>query len=65
MKRLVEVVGDVGGDSGDAVRGRGDEVDGRDVRDLLAVGVIEVEIEGDSVVAEVLDVDQRRDDVAG
>ena len=60
---LVEVLRRVGRDCGDVPGSGSDEVGDEHVRDGVASGV-QVQVDGDAKVAQVLDAQHRRDDVA-
>lgn len=62
VEGIVERSGGVGGDAVNVGLSGSDEVDGGDVVDGLAV-LVDEEVEGNAVLAEVLDVDQGREDV--
>ena len=62
MVRLVEPRGEVGADARDVVRGRPDEVHGRHVVDGLPL-VVQTQVQGDAVPAELVDANQRGDHV--
>ena len=62
MEGIVEGIGGVEDDAADVVGSGLDEVEGRDVEDGLAV-LVDEEVKGNAVLAEVLDVDEGRKDV--
>lgn len=62
VEGVVERLGGVGDDPVDVGLSGLDEVDGGDVADGFAV-LVDEEVEGDSVFAEILDVDERGEDV--
>lgn len=62
MQRIVKGIGGVGDDAVDIVGSRLNEVESGDVGDGLAV-LVDEEVKGDAVLAEVLDVDEGREDV--
>lgn len=62
VEGIVERSGGIGSDAVNVGLSGSDEVDGGDVVDGLAV-LVDEEVEGNAVLAEVLDVDQRREDV--
>lgn len=59
MKGVVQKLGGVGNDALDVGVGWLDKVDGRNVVDWFAI-LVDEEVEGDAVLAEVLYVDERR-----
>lgn len=63
VEGVVEAAAGVGGDPFNVVGSGTDEVDGGDVGHLLSL-LVDAEVEGDAMLPEVVDADQRREDAA-